>query len=191
MLFHFLNFSQCAVCMFWHKTIYKVTNLKVHSKGRYFVFKKNQFSRTTTNGLFGLQSCFPVFVTSQIVNPTYVNLNGWQVGRMLCWALHVSKSKPGAGVFVSLYFWWNPTVFRKFGCHFHFILHVMSDKEAFVSGALFCVQRYRGNLALSRSNSASRWQKINLHIYAATNSVTLCLIWSGQNAELTGLNWRK
>ncbi len=35
------------------------------------------------------------------------------------------------------------------GCHFHFILHVMSDKAAFVSGALFCVQRYQGNLKLS------------------------------------------
>ncbi len=57
------------------------------------------------------------------------------------------------------------------GCHFHFILHVMSDKSAFVSGALFCVQRYRGNL--DHYNSASRWQIIHLHIYAATNSVTL------------------
>ncbi len=37
MLFHFLNFSQCVMCMFGHKKIYKVTNLKVHSKGRYFV----------------------------------------------------------------------------------------------------------------------------------------------------------
>ncbi len=43
----------------------------------------------------------------------------------------------------------------------------MSDKAAFVSGALFCVQRYRGNLDLSRSNSASRWQRMNLHRYAA------------------------
>ncbi len=43
MLFHFLNFSQCVVCMFGHKTIYKVTNLKVHSKGRYLVFKKIPF----------------------------------------------------------------------------------------------------------------------------------------------------
>ncbi len=62
------------------------------------------------------------------------------------------------------------------GCHFNFILHVMSDKAAFVSRALFCVQRYRGNLELSRSNSGSRWQIINLHIYtvyAATNSVNL------------------
>ncbi len=43
MLFHFLNFSQCVACMFGHKTIYKVTNLKVHSKGRYFVLKKSLF----------------------------------------------------------------------------------------------------------------------------------------------------
>ncbi len=38
MFFHFLNFSQCVVSMFGHKTIYKVTNLKVHSKGRYSSF---------------------------------------------------------------------------------------------------------------------------------------------------------
>ncbi len=37
MIFHFFNFSQCVVCMFGHKTIYKLTNLKVHSKERYFV----------------------------------------------------------------------------------------------------------------------------------------------------------
>ncbi len=47
------------------------------------------------------------------------------------------------------------------------------DKAAVVSRALLCVQCYRGNLELSRSNSASRWQRINLHIYAATNSVSL------------------
>ncbi len=59
------------------------------------------------------------------------------------------------------------------GCHFNLILHIMSDEAAFVSGALLCVQRYRGNLDLSRSNSASCWQIINLHICAATNSVSL------------------
>ncbi len=63
---------------------------------------------------------------------------------------------------------------ENFGCHLHFILHVMSDKATFVRGALLCVQRYRGKLDLSHSNSASCWQIINLHIlYAATNSVTL------------------
>ncbi len=53
----------------------------------------------------------------------------------------------------------------------------MSDKAMFVSGELFCVQCYRGNLDLSRSNSASCWQIIHLHIYAATNSVRLCGLW--------------
>ncbi len=62
---------------------------------------------------------------------------------------------------------------ENFGCRFHFILHIMSDKAAFVSRALFCVQRYWGNLDLYHSNSASCWQIINLHIYAATNSVSL------------------
>ncbi len=41
------------------------------------------------------------------------------------------------------------------GCHFHFILHVMSDKAAFVRGALLCLQHYHGNLDLSHSNSGS------------------------------------
>jgi len=36
-----------------------------------------------------------------------------------------------------------------FGCHFNINLHVMSDKAAFVSGALLCVQRYWENLNLS------------------------------------------
>ncbi len=55
----------------------------------------------------------------------------------------------------------------------HFILHVMSDKAAFVSGALFCVHRYRGNIDFYHSNSTSCWQIIHLHIYAATNSASL------------------
>ncbi len=59
------------------------------------------------------------------------------------------------------------------GCNFHFILHVMSDKAAFVSGALFCVVLPGKPRSLSRSNSASRWQRIQLHIYAATNSASL------------------
>ncbi len=37
----------------------------------------------------------------------------------------------------------NQLFSENFGCHFHFILHIMSDKAAFVSRALFCVQRYR------------------------------------------------
>ncbi len=139
MLFHFLNFSQCVVCMFGQKTIYKFTNLKVHSKGRYFVFKKNPFSRTTPNSSFGLQSCCPVFVTSQIVNPAYGNSNGWWVGRTLIEHCRFQNRNP---VWVFLYHLisdGNQLFSENFGCHFHFILHIMSDKAAFVRGALSSV----------------------------------------------------
>ncbi len=65
--------------MFGHITIYKSQS---PLQMEIFRLKKN-FSRTTTNGSFGLQRCFPVFVTSQILNSAYGNLNGWRVGRML------------------------------------------------------------------------------------------------------------
>ncbi len=146
MLFHFLNLSQCVVCMFGNKTIYKVINLEVHSKRRYF-------SRTTANGSFGLQSCFPAFVTSQIFNLAYGNLNGWGT---LGWALHVLKSKPMLLFLYHCISDGNQLFSENVGCHFHFILHLMSDKAAFVSRALFYVKRYRGKLELSRFNSASR-----------------------------------
>ncbi len=58
----------------------------------------------------------------------------------------------------------NQLFSENFGCNFYLILRTISDKAAFVSGALFCVQRYRGNLEISRSNSASRWKIINLHM---------------------------
>ncbi len=56
----------------------------------------------------------------------------------------------------------NQLFSENYGCHFHFILHIMSDKAVFVRGALFCVQHYPGNLALYHYNSASRWPRINL-----------------------------
>ncbi len=85
--------------------------------------KKNPFSRTTMNGSFGLQSCFPVFVTSQIVNPAYSNLNGWSTA--------------------------------------HFKIETCCR---------CALPRKPRALPL---HSASRCQIIKLHIYAATNSVTL------------------
>ncbi len=84
--------KKCVVSIFGHITIYKVKNLKVHSKGRYFL-NKNPFSRTTTNRrrcrrrtlsarwTTKLFSCIWVFV-----NPAYGNSNGWPVGRTLGWA---------------------------------------------------------------------------------------------------------
>ncbi len=40
------------------------------------------------------------------------------------------------------------------GCHFHFILHIMSDKAAFVRGALFCVHSVTGETSLSPTPTA-------------------------------------
>ncbi len=155
--------------MFGHKTIYKVTNLKVHSKGRYFVFKKSLFKNYSkrlvwTTKLF---SCICDITNCKSRLRKFQWLGG---GRLVEHCTFQNQNPAGAGVFISLYFWWKPTVSENYGCHFHFILHIMSDKAAFVNRALFCVQCYRGNLDLSHSNSASCWQRIHLHIYAATNS---------------------
>ncbi len=65
MLFHFFNFNQCVVCIFGHKTIYKVTNLKVHSKGRYFVFLQISFQELQRTACLDYKVVFPVFVISQ------------------------------------------------------------------------------------------------------------------------------
>ncbi len=163
MLFHFLNLSQCVVCRFGHKTIYKVTNLKVHSKARYFVKNKNPFSRTTMNYKLLV---WTTKLFSCICDITNCKSRLWKfewlgVGRTL--SLSSTRFKIEKSKLFS----------ENVGCHFHFILHVMSEKATVVSGALNCVQLYQGNLELSRANSASRWQIINLHIYAATNSVSL------------------
>ncbi len=143
MLFHFLNFSQCVVCMFGCKKIYKVTNLKVYSKGWYLVLKKISFQELQRTARLDYKVVF-LYLWYHKNKSAYWNSNGWGLGRTLGWALHISKSKPGASVFISLYFWRKPTVFRKLWMSFRFILHAMSDKAAFVSGALLCVQPLPG-----------------------------------------------
>ncbi len=65
MLFHFFNFSQCVVYIFGHKTIYKVTNLKVHSKGRYLVFLQISFQELQRTACLDYKVVFPIFVISQ------------------------------------------------------------------------------------------------------------------------------
>ncbi len=103
MLFNFLYFSLCVVCMFGHKTIYKVTNLKVHSKGRYFVFKKSLFKNYSerlvwTTKLF---SCI-----CEITNcKSHLRKFEWLEGEENAWLSTASfKIESPAGVFISLYF---------------------------------------------------------------------------------------
>ncbi len=52
-------------------------------KGDISLFKNPLFS-TTTNGSFGLQSCFPLFVTSQIVNSRLWKFD-WLAGGENAW----------------------------------------------------------------------------------------------------------
>ncbi len=147
--------------MFGHKTIYKVTNLKVHSKGRYLIFL-NYFSRTTK-----LFSCI-----CDITPPTEIKMvGGW--GELLVEHCTFENQNPVRVFLYHCIYDGNQMFSENFGCHVQLILHIMFDKTVFVSGALFWVQRYQGNLELSHSNSASRWHIINLHIYAATNRVSL------------------
>ncbi len=131
----------------WHKTIYKVTNLKVHSKGRYLVFKKSLFKNYSerlvwTTKLF---SCI-----CDITNcKSRLWKFEWLAGGEKAWLSTTRfKIETQCGCFyITSISYGNQLFSEHFGCHFHFILHIMSDKAGFVRGALF-VQPYRGNLEL-------------------------------------------
>ncbi len=138
-----MNFSQCVVCMFGHKTIYKVTISKSTPK-EIISFLKIPFQelQRTARLDYKVVSCI-CDITK--LNPAHGNFNGWRVGRMLGWARACFKIETQCGCF--LYHCisdGNQLFSENVGCHFHFILHVMSDKAAFVSRALLCVQCYRG-----------------------------------------------
>ncbi len=151
--------------MFGHKTIYKVTNFKVHSKGRYLVLKKSLF-KNYSERLVWTTKLFTV-------NPAYWNSTGWRLGRMLGWALHVSKSKPSASAFISQCFWWKPTVFRKFGMSFS--LHISScliKQRLWVE--LCFVYSFTGETALSTSTTAPPASRELICIYMRPQIVQVC-----------------
>ncbi len=164
MLFHFLNSIPYVGSMFGHIAIYKVTNLKVFSKGRYFLLKKSLF-KNYNERLAWTTKLFSCICDITNCKSRLLKFDWLAGGENACLERTFQNRNP---VQVFLYHCisdGNQLFSKNFGCNFYLILHVMSDKAAFVSGALVCVQRYRGNLELSRSNSASRWQIINLHIY--------------------------
>ncbi len=184
MLFHFLNFSQCVECMFGHNTSYKVTNLKVHSKGRYFVFKESLFKNYNewlvwTTKLF---SCICDITNCKSRLWKFEWLGG--VGENAWLSTAHFKIKTRCGCFYITVFLMETNCFQKILDVIFISSYIMSDKASFVRGALFCVQRYRGNLDLSHSNSASRWQRINLP------SKTLSKLFANHNAlgQLTNHN---
>ncbi len=113
-----------SVCMFGHKKIYKVTNLKVHSKGRYFVKKKK---RTTIKNkwLVWTTKLFSCICNITKINPTYGNSNCWRVGEHLIEHYNFQNRNP---VRVFLYHCisdGNRLFSENVGCRFHFILHVI------------------------------------------------------------------
>ncbi len=63
------------------------------------------------NGSFRLQSCFPVFVKSQIVNPANGNSNGWPGGEN-AW-LSSARLKPSGGCFYITVFFMETNCFQK------------------------------------------------------------------------------
>ncbi len=76
-------------------------------------------------------------MTSQIVNPAYGNLNGRLWGECLVELCTFQNQNP---VRVFLYHCisdGNQLFSENFGCHFHFILNIMSDKAAFVRELCF------------------------------------------------------
>ncbi len=131
-----LNFSQCVVSMIGHIMIYKVTNLNLHSKARYFVFKKSLFKNYNELVWTKLFSC--------IFDLTNCKSRLWKFewlagGKNACLSIAPFKIET---VRVFLYHCIsdeNLLFSENFGCHFHFILHIMSDKAAFVSRSMFCV----------------------------------------------------
>ncbi len=103
-----------------HETFYKVTNLKVHSKGRYFFL--NPFSRTTANGSFERQSVFLYLWHHKLyIPPTEIRLVG-RLGECLIEHCTFQNQIP---VRVFLYHCisdGNQLFSENVGCNFHFIL---------------------------------------------------------------------
>ncbi len=161
MIFTFL----ILVSVFGHKTKYKVTNLKAHSN---ISLKKIPFKNYNERLVWTTKLLFCICdITNFKSHLQKFDWFGWR-GEHLVEHRTFQNQNP---VPVFLYHCisdGNQLFSENVGCNFYFILHIMSDEAeaAFVSGALLCVQRYRGKLDLSRSNSASCWQRINLHIYA-------------------------
>ncbi len=103
MLFHFLNLSQCVVCMFGHKTIYKLTNLKVHSKGLFSLKKKSLFKNYSERLVWTTKLFSSI---CDITNcKSRLRIFEWLGGGENTWLSSARfKIKTWAGVFRSLYF---------------------------------------------------------------------------------------
>ncbi len=102
----------CVVCMFGHKKICKVTNLKVHSKGRYFVFKKSLF-KNYNERLVWTTKLFSCICDITKLNPAYGNSNGRGGGENAWLSTARFKIKTQCGCFYITVFLMETNCFQK------------------------------------------------------------------------------
>ncbi len=160
------NWPGPALCL-GIKNIYRIYKSQSPLQREIFHFFKSLFKNYSERLVWTTKLFSCICVISQEINPVYGNSNGWRVGRSLIEHCTFQIQNLVQVILYHCISDGNRLFSENVGCHFHFILHhvvkyIMSDKAAFVSGALLCVQRYRGNIDLS--NSTSRWQRMNLHI---------------------------
>ncbi len=147
MLFHFLNFSQC-VCL-GIKWSTKLQISKSTPKGDNSFKKKKNLFKNYNERLVWTTKLFSCIC--DITNfKSRLRKFEWSVVRRTLVEHCTFQNRNPVRVF--LYHCisdGNQLFSENVWCHFHLILHIMSDKAAFVSRALFCVQRYQGNLELA------------------------------------------
>ncbi len=142
MPFHFLNFSQC-VCL----GIKRSTKLQISKSTpkRDILFLKKSLFKNYNEWLVWTTKLFSCICDITNCKSRPRNFE-WLAGGENAWLSTAHfKIETRCWCFYITVFLMETNCFQKI-LDVIFILHVMSDKAAFVSGALFCVQRYRGNL---------------------------------------------
>ncbi len=138
MLFHFLNVSQCGSGC-GPKTLYNVTNFNVQSKRRYLIFKQFLF-KSCNEQLIGTTKLFSFICDITNCKSRLLKFELLVSGENAWLSSGRFKIETQCRCFYITVFLMETQLFSEnVICHFHFILHIISDKAAFVTGALFCV----------------------------------------------------
>ncbi len=104
MVFHILNFSQC-VCF----GIKRSTKLQISKSTHFFFFLSKNYNKRL---VWTTKLCSCICDITKIIPPTKIwMVSGW--GECLVEHSTFQNRNPVWVFFISLYFWWKPTVFRK------------------------------------------------------------------------------
>ncbi len=102
----------------------------------------------------------------------YRNLNDWGGGRLVEHCTFQNRNPVRVFLYQCISDG-NQLFSENFGCHFNFILHIMSDKAAFVSRAVLCTVLPGKPRALRLQQRLPLADNEFAYIYAATDSVSL------------------